>query len=176
MPPPKLVELWYAPYELARYWDIPNWIAEQIVRGVLQGRECFARGNGRGDMGLRDISKEIGATLTSSGPLFSWEFSGVEIDWEGLFKHGRKLVPREWEYGVSAAEARKTLTREGAIAELLQGGDRPPHTISWTAFCDLVRDRADGWKSKRHGEYKRGFSNRVIERLVRQQTAKPDRN
>jgi hypothetical protein len=164
MSQPRLVVLLIAAHELARHWDIPDLLAEQIVRGVLQGHECFVRGRGPDGI-LRDISNEIGSTLLSHVSL-SAGFSEVEIDWNGLLLHGRKLVPPEWEYFVSAAEARETLTRDAAITELLESGARPPRTVSWPAFCDAVRDRADGWISKRDGKHKLGFGNRQIRRVV----------
>jgi len=101
---PKLVALFIAPNELACHWDIPSSIAEQIVRGVLQGGECFVRGRGPDGI-LRDIRREIVATLSPS-VLASAVFSDVEIEWNGLVQQGRKLIPPEWEQFVQAAEAR----------------------------------------------------------------------
>jgi hypothetical protein len=108
---------WIAPrlatHRLADHWNIPSWIADQIVRGVLLGGDVLVRG--RDHNALRIISKEIGATLDPNF-LFSWKFSDVEMDWNGLLKHGRNLVPSLWEYCVSAAieksEAQRVKDRE----------------------------------------------------------------
>jgi hypothetical protein len=56
-----------------------------------------------------------------------------------------------------------------AIARLLKGGNQPPQTISWSNFCDLVRDQSGGWESKRDGRPNRGFSNKTITRIVKNQ-------
>jgi hypothetical protein len=108
MPPPELVKLHDAAGRLAVEWNIPSEVAMQIIRGVLRSGECFVRGRRLYDMmGLRDISKEISGEFGSTfSPafLFSREFVDAEIDWNDLLKHGRKLVPGEWEYRVSAAE------------------------------------------------------------------------
>jgi hypothetical protein len=107
MPPPELVKLHDATGRLASKWGIPSSVTEQIVKAVLQGDECFVRGRRPGEMGLRDISREISREFGSTFPpafLFSQEFVDVEIDWNGLLEHGRKLVPTEYEDLVQAAE------------------------------------------------------------------------
>jgi hypothetical protein len=103
MPSRKLVALSAAAPWLAVEWNIPDLIAEQIVRGVLQGGECFVRGRGRYDRGLRNISKEIGPTLWPN-LLLSREFYDVEINWKDLVEYGRDLVPPGYEPFVSAAK------------------------------------------------------------------------
>jgi hypothetical protein len=125
-PNPKWVALYIAPLELARHWDVPEWIAEQIVRGVLQGSECFVRGRGP-DRILRDISGKISATLSSS-VLISAVFSDVEIEWNDFVTHGRKLVPCEWENVVSAAierHAEANKTRREAVQSHARPGPTP---------------------------------------------------
>jgi hypothetical protein len=147
-PDPKWVALGYAPYELARHWDIPNLIAERIVWGILQGGEALVRGRDRG--ALRTISKEIGATL-SLGPLTWGWFDDVEIEWHDLLKHGRNLVPCEYEDRVSAAAARSANDREPtptAAAEtkmklwLRQQADDPPgrkaDIFAWAKTGELI--------------------------------------
>src|SRR5262249_8826629 len=130
-PPLKLVELRAAAPGLAVEWNITDLIAEQIVRGVLQGGECFVRGRGRHDTSLRNISKEIGPTLWPN-LLLSREFDEVEIDWKDLVEYGRKLVPTEYENIVSAAEAHSSnhettarratpkMTKTKAVADLIR--------------------------------------------------------
>jgi hypothetical protein len=107
MPPRELVKLHDAAGRLASKWGIPSSVTEQIVKAVLQGEKCFVRGRRLGEMGPRDISREISREFGSTFPpafLSSQEFVDVEIDWNDLHKLGRDLVPSEWEYWVSAAE------------------------------------------------------------------------
>jgi hypothetical protein len=99
MPLQELVTLHAAAPRLASKWDIPSSVTEEIVKAVLQGGKCFVRGRRLGDMGLRDISKEIGTS-----PFPHLDFVDVEMDWKGLLEHGRKLVPSWCEHLVSAAE------------------------------------------------------------------------
>src|SRR5262249_33241897 len=61
--------------------------------------KCFVRGRRLGEMGLQDISNEIGTS-----PFPHLDFRDVEIDWNDLLKLGRDLVPSVYEYWVSAAE------------------------------------------------------------------------
>jgi hypothetical protein len=103
MSQPEWIEPRLAIYRLADHWNIPLRIAEEIIRGVLLSGDVLVRGRDYSrDTCLRSISKEIGATL-SPGSLNSWKFSDVEMDWNGLLKHGRNLVPDGYEYWVSAA-------------------------------------------------------------------------
>jgi hypothetical protein len=113
MPPIEWIEPYKAALQLRHEWNIPYEAAQDIVQGVLLGAKCSVRGR-RAGHGLRDISKDIAAALSKDyitpgcSNLIPWGFSDVEIDWNGLLKHGRELVPREWEYLVSAAEASST--------------------------------------------------------------------
>jgi hypothetical protein len=135
MSQPEWVEPHLATHRLAQHWDILSQIAEQIVRGVLRSGEALVRGRGHGlikgsgfgDTGLRIISEEIGATL-NPGSLISWEFSDVEIEWNDLLKHGRYLVPPEWENSVLAAIEKHSQTskaRREDIPSRTQHNARP---------------------------------------------------
>jgi hypothetical protein len=90
----KWVEPHLAAVRLASHWDIPAWIAEQIVLGVmLAGKPETVRGRPQYEFGLRDISEEISATMrwrraidpTMRDP-YSPEFTDVEISIELLRK------------------------------------------------------------------------------------------
>jgi hypothetical protein len=166
-PEPEWVDLNTAVVRLAMHWNIPQLNAEQIIYGVLQGGEARVRGRAFSDFAVRIISKEIGATLSPSR-LSSQEFYYVEIEWNDLLLNGRNLIP-------AYLRVRKALNRGEAIAELLESGERPGTTISWAAFCDAVRDNAEGWVDKRNGKSKRGFGNKSIERCLRQQMDKTDK-
>jgi hypothetical protein len=56
--------------------------------------------------------------------------------------------------------------RIAAVRKALAAGMNPPSTISWTAFCDYIRDDADGWLDKKEGTLKRGFDEKTIKRDV----------
>jgi hypothetical protein len=123
MPTRELVKLHDAAGRLAVEWSIPPEDAMQIIRGILQGGECFVRGRRPGEMGLRDISREISREFGSTFPpafLFSREFIDVEIDWNDLLKLGRDLVPPWLEYLVEAAEARAADDETKAINRLAE--------------------------------------------------------
>ena len=176
MSQPEWVEPHLAVHRLTLYWDIPSNIAEQIVRGVLRSGDVLVRGRGRalakdsfGDTDLRIISKEIGATL-NPGSLISWEFSDVEIDWSGLLKHGRNLVPSEYEYWVSKAienlEARSGANgRATASAEtemtiwLRQQADEPPgrkaDIFKWAKSGEVIGEKG---KTLGHRSFARAWN------------------
>jgi hypothetical protein len=52
------------------------------------------------------------------------------------------------------------------VRNVLAAGMNPPSTITWKAFCDRVRDDADGWLDKKEGTLKRGFDEKTIKRDV----------
>jgi hypothetical protein len=68
----------------------------------------------------------------------------------------------------SEASDAATKPRDQAISKRLEGGDSPPDNIGWKQFCDQIRDDADGWSDKRNGGYKKGFSPKMIMRVVKQ--------
>jgi hypothetical protein len=53
------------------------------------------------------------------------------------------------------------------VTKRLDAGDQPGSTVRWTEFCDAVRDECDGWKDRKKGLPKRGYSNKTIERIVK---------
>jgi hypothetical protein len=160
MPQPEWVEPHLAAHRLAHHWDIPLQIAEQIVRGVLRSNnEVQVRGRGRGlvkgtgfgDTELRLIGREIGATL-NPGSLISSEFSDVEMDWSGLLKHSRNLVPPDYEHGVSAA-----------IEKLEVGSGANPATAAAETEMKLwLRQRADDPPGRKADIFKWAKSGELI--------------
>jgi hypothetical protein len=116
MPSPELIEPHAAVYRLADEWNIPHQAAEQIVKGVLHDGQCYVRGRHRGGP-LRDISRDLATALASSycphGPV-PWGFTDVQMDWNGLLKHGRVLVPTAYESDVATAEARAADVQVGS--------------------------------------------------------------
>jgi hypothetical protein len=94
MSTPKWIEPYPAAWRLAEHWSIPLVVAEEIVRAVPQGRKVLVRGQdyGGGSIVPREITEEIGETLLP-GSLTSSKFIDVQMDWNGLLVHGRKLIP-----------------------------------------------------------------------------------
>jgi len=108
MPPIEWIEPYAAVLQLNLEWNIPHEAAQGIVRGVLLGAKCSVRGRRVGH-GLQDISKDIAAALSNYitpgySNLIPWDFSDVEIDWNGLLEYGRLLVPSAYEFVVQEAE------------------------------------------------------------------------
>jgi hypothetical protein len=104
----ELIEPHTAAYRLACEWDVDLTVAEQIIKGVLQGGQCCIRGRRLGEP-PRNISQEIAASMSSSlfpHSLVPYDFKDVSIAWQDLLKHGRTLVPPMWEQTVAEAEAR----------------------------------------------------------------------
>jgi hypothetical protein len=174
---PEWVEPHRAAHRLAEHWDISSQIAQQIVRGVLRSGEVLVHGRGRGlvtgsgfaDTSLRIISKEIGTTL-NPGSLISWEFSDVEMDWNGLLKQGRNLVPREYEYWVSAAieklKARSEANDRATVSAetemkiwLRQQADEPPgrkaDIFKWAKSGELIGEKG---KTLGHRSFDRAWN------------------
>jgi hypothetical protein len=57
-----------------------------------------------------------------------------------------------------------TMTRKEAVRVCKKEGMVPARTVTWDAFCDRVRDLADGWVDKKQGILKRGFDIKTIKR------------
>jgi hypothetical protein len=161
LPPRKFLTLNFAIAELTVGWKIPLPIAEQIVRGVLLGGKCFARGKDRSGVlrdssgVLRDISKEIGPTLWPN-LLLSREFDDVEIDRSDLLEHGRKLVPTEYEGTVSAAEARSAEDRSADDRELT------PTAAAETAMRKWLSEQLDDPPGRKEDIFKWATSGELI--------------
>jgi len=91
------VSLCEAVARLQNLWGIHLSIAEGIVRSVLQGGEVEVRGVARDQLVPQIITEQIRSALRSAlfpNFLGSLDWRDIEIDWNGLVKHGRKLVPR----------------------------------------------------------------------------------
>jgi hypothetical protein len=55
--------------------------------------------------------------------------------------------------------------REQVIQALLAEGHNPPRKIKWKPFCDLVRDKCNGWLAP--GKPALSFSDKQIQRAVK---------
>jgi hypothetical protein len=75
--------------------------------------------------------------------------------------YGRKL-PRE-------RETEAAVRRDQAIKDRLASGEHPGSNTSWQKFYDSIRDDCEAWVGDRkHGEFKRGFSNDHIKDIARE--------
>lgn len=84
--------------------------------------------------------------------------------WREQFERACGLIDRQ-----TAPEPRLTIpmTREEAVKACLDDGMLPADTVTWTVFCDRVRDLAGGWVDKKGGTLKRGFDDKTIKRDVK---------
>lgn len=108
MSSPEWIEPHAAAYRLLAEWRIPHAVAQQIVKGVLLGGQCYVRGRRLGEP-LQNVSKDIAAALAQvsgmpGSGMIPWGFTDVEMDWNDLIVHGRPLVPPMWEPFVAAAK------------------------------------------------------------------------
>ena len=54
------------------------------------------------------------------------------------------------------------------VVQLLEEGKQPASTITYgKKFCDVVRDRCEGWKDPKGRIAKRGFGDKSIQRIVK---------
>jgi hypothetical protein len=60
-----------------------------------------------------------------------------------------------------------------AVKQQLNAGALPGKTVQWTTFCVAVRDDCNGWTDRAKGIPKRGYSDKTIQRIVREH--KPDK-
>jgi hypothetical protein len=83
------------------------------------------------------------------------------------------LVPdaqfRQWlNSALRTGEQKKAgpLGLHDAVAQLMEEGTQPASTVPWDQFCDLIRDRCNGWKDRKNRVPKRNFSDKTIKRIV----------
>jgi hypothetical protein len=67
-------------------------------------------------------------------------------------KPAASLSPRE----------QTAVIRRRTIRSLLAEGKIPGDTVTWNSFCDMLRDRCDGWRDRRKGASRRGYGNTII--------------
>jgi hypothetical protein len=60
--------------------------------------------------------------------------------------------------------------RDRVISGLLVEGHNPPRNIKWKPFCDLVRDKCNGWLKA--GKPALGFGDKQIQRAVKELRSK----
>lgn len=94
----------------------------------------------------------------------------------GLFKSARAMrtqfegVCRLAKIGAQAAALPREvpMSRKDAVRTCIEAGMTPASTVTWDAFCEQVRDLADGWIDKKVGTIKRGFDEKTIKRDVKE--------
>jgi hypothetical protein len=79
----------------------------------------------------------------------------------------------------TAIKTRRNRTRrtalETAIKTRPEASEQPGVTVQWRQFCDDVRDDADGWADRKQGKVKWGYSAKTINRIVKEQRQRPDK-
>jgi hypothetical protein len=85
---------WVSPYvavtRLENIWKIPLSDVEQIVRNVIEG----GRVEVRAIRGYQWVSQIVtGQIQLLPGGLWAADYKDIEIDFKGLLKEGRKLIP-----------------------------------------------------------------------------------
>jgi hypothetical protein len=75
-------------------------------------------------------------------------------------------VPAARNNGSKKSGPRPPEGRDDVIRQLLHSGKHPGRDVSWSKFCDMVRDHADGWADKRNGVPRRGFHEKAIKEAV----------
>jgi hypothetical protein len=129
-----------------RSWDIYNEIINQIKVGVIKPVRMAYQTPGRDIDPIRTI---------------------IRISDLAMLAAERRECPKYLRHLLGGQE----LLREAAIKALLAEGVRPGRDPAWPwkRFCAEIRDKADGWISRRGGKSKKGFSDKAIERATRPQ-------
>jgi hypothetical protein len=85
----------------------------------------------------------------------------IRSEMQAVFDGGRRR----------SSAPKKVTPLADAISKRLAANEQPGSTIQWHPFCDLVRKDCDGWADSKRKIPKRGFSDKSIQRIVRQQRA-----
>jgi hypothetical protein len=144
MPAIEWVSLFVAVARLENLWSVPRLIAEGIVRNVLQGGTVEVRGVARYQQVPQIITEQI-RTALSPNYLVSPDWESIEIDWNGLLMHGRKLIPGWIEVTEPPARRKGSSHKRDraaqAIKEIWPQGLPEPKDLSNGALCKQVSDK-----------------------------------
>ena len=147
------VLLYEAVTRLGNLWGIPSSIAEEIVRNVLKGGEVEVRGVARGQQVPQIITEQLRQIITEQlrlfpnllVPLVSPDWEWIEIDWNGLVVHGRKLVPHWIEVTEPPAKRKGSSHKRDRAAEVIKEiwpqGLPDPKDLSNGELCKQVSDK-----------------------------------
>jgi hypothetical protein len=125
MPDIEWVSLYLAIAQLENLWRIPQLIAEQIVRNVVDGGKVEVRGIPRYQLIPKIITGQIRLLPNS---LFAPDYEDIEIDWNGLLVNGRMLVP-SWIHVASGKDRRATPNKSPSSKGRVQRRGPSPGTI-----------------------------------------------
>ena len=117
---------------------------------------------------LANPFQRVGRDVWRSLGINPQDGSAVATDGTQFFSiHVKEVAPSP--NSETAAGTNVQATALGTAVERCLGDlGRPPENVSWSKFCDAVRDECNGWKKDRkQGEYKRGYSDKTIARCVR---------
>jgi hypothetical protein len=82
----------------------------------------------------------------------------------------RSEMQAVFDVGRRRSSAPKQVTPLAAvISRRLEANEQPGTNVPWKLFCDSVRADCDGWADSKQNKPKRGFGDKSIERIVRQQ-------
>ena len=144
MPSIEWVSLYGAVGRLESLWGIPQSIAEQIVRNVLQGGKVEVRGVPRYAQVPQIITEQIRSALLPN-VLSARDYEDIEIEVNGLIAHGRKLIP-SWICVAELPTTRKGSSHKRdraaqAIKDLWPQGPPDPKDLPNVELCKMVSEK-----------------------------------
>jgi hypothetical protein len=140
---------WVSPYvavtRLENIWKIPLSDVEQIVRNVIEG----GRVEVRAIRGYQWVSQIVtGQIQLLPGGLWAADYKDIEIDFKGLLKEGRKLIPSFYKISdIQMAMPPKQRSRNKreraaeAISNLWPEGVPDPMRLTNGELCKLVSEK-----------------------------------
>jgi hypothetical protein len=138
------IPLFEAAMRLEDLWGIPRSIAEGIVQNVLEGGAVEVRGVKRYQLVPQIITEQIRTSLFPNS-LVSPDWESIEIDWNELVMHGRKLVPGWIEVTEPPARRKGSSHKRDravqAIKEIWPQGLPDPKDLSNGELCKQVSDK-----------------------------------
>jgi hypothetical protein len=127
-------------------WDIPSSVAEDIVRNVVQGGRVEIRATHRYRASL--VPQIVtGKIQLSQAGLWAPDYETIEIDYNGLFEEGLKLIP-SWIHVTTSKRTRSTPNKAASLKKKAQRRGPLPGTIDrfndaelFAEIDQMTRDR-----------------------------------
>jgi hypothetical protein len=108
--------------------------------------------------------------------LAACERAGVDDTTVRAMRKQLETLDREWKLvcrrreNISATNPPSRTTSgslQEAIARRLNKRENPGSSVPWKDFCNSIRDECGGWIDKKQDHKKRGYSDKVISRVVK---------